>query len=465
MTSKPTSLSAVNESEKEDESLVDSSLTQSDPSSLSVQREEDQLLTEQAAVQEEITLLRLTLLRQQVSDQRAERDLLRQQYALLSSSSPLPSIVPSTPARVLTPVNRSLFSPSSASVYKAPSAAAIAKKQSIDSLPPLSYSLPSPAPLPSDPIVSSENPPRTPYSVKPTPPVKFTGDKEVQNADVEQWIDEANIYFDLSRIPPSDHLSQAKGLLTGYALKWLREKREEVEAAGRVMTWEWLQVQLIDEFGRSNGVAAQQAEWLALRMGVENADGSRVGGKSTYTVKAYTAQFTRLMRSLTSHTLLTTDLLVIDRYLQGIRVGYSALWAEMKGMHSVLIYDSLADAINGAQIAESALAVGKMQQSSSSPSFRSRHSSAQVNNLQQQTEDEGHTSPPSSPGAPSSKKGRKPQLNGFVYRPITEEGRFPQTEAQQRMLYDERRCFRCYLVHEKLGRCGKKMTVAPRPLN
>jgi hypothetical protein len=95
------------------------------------------------------------------------------------------------------------------------------------------------------------------------------------------------------------------------------------------------------------------------------------------------------MRALTSHTLLTTDLLVIDRYLQGIRVGYIALWNEMKDLHSVLIYDSLGEAITGAQVAESALHAGKMQPTSSTSGYRSRQPSAHVNNLEGSTDGDG----------------------------------------------------------------------------
>ena len=130
------------------------------------------------------------------------------------------------------------------------------------------------------------------------------------------------------------------------------------------MTWEWLQGQLIDDFGRSTGVLAQKAEWLALTMGIKNSDGSESGGKSTYTVKAYTTHFTRLMRALTTHTPLTDDLATIDRYNEGIRIGCPAIWAEMKGMHAVLSYDTLSEAISAAQVAESALSARDIQHSS-----------------------------------------------------------------------------------------------------
>jgi hypothetical protein len=469
-------LSAVSEEssstqeEAKDESLLDSPPT--DPSLLSLQEEEQLLQAERAAVAREAAQLRVSVLRRQLEDERAAL----QAATLLSSSGPSPPGPPppplplplSTPARGHTPVSRALFTPTSISAYKGPATAALAKKQAIYGLPLLPSSVPPSDPLPSSSLPSLSPPPPRPDRIRHTPPAKFTGDKEAQNAEVEQWIDEANTYFDLSRVPPSDHLAEVKGLFTGYALKWLREKREEVQAAGRAMTWDWLQIQLIDEFGRSSGVAAQQAEWLALRMGIENADGTKVGGRSTYTVKAYTSQFTRLMRALTSHTLLTTDLLVIDRYLQGIRVGYTALWNEMKGLHSVLIYDSLSEAITGAQVAESALHASKLQPTSSTSGYRGpRHPPAQVNNLEGSTDGNGPGAAPASESPSSSgiaKAGGRPraQVNGFVYRPVTEEGRYRLTEAEQRGLYDKRLCYRCYGSHERLGSCGKNMTTAPR---
>ena len=48
-------------------------------------------------------------------------------------------------------------------------------------------------------------------------------------------------------------------------------------------------------------------------------------------------------------------------------------------MHAVLSYDTLSDAIIGAQVAESALSVLKLQHSSSS-TYRARHT-AHVNNM------------------------------------------------------------------------------------
>ena len=428
--------------------------------SLAMQQQEEQLLAEHASLKEQIDLqLRLVALQQQVNDKKAELDAVIRQSNAMSSPS-IHQGNPVTPIHISQsqPVSRPLFNNNviNPSAFKAPvSAAALAKKQAIANLP---------SRLPSASVSIPS------VSIKHTPPAKFTGDKESQNADVEQWIDEANIYLELSHVPLSNQLSEIKGLLSGYALKWLREKREEVEAADKNMTWEWLQVQLIDEFGRSTGLLAQKAEWLALRMGIKNPDGSETGGKSTYTVKAYTAHFTRLMRALTPHTSLTTELAIIDRYCEGVRIGYPALWTEMKGMHAVLSYDTLAEAVSGAQVAEAALGVVKLQHSSSS-NYRGRHT-AQANNIQNNVDDSpfvtvnNKSNSHFAPRSPVTTKGEEQHsLNAFVYRPINEEGRYKLTEAQQKMLYDHRRCYRCYESHARMGKCGKKQSIAPPPLN
>lgn len=417
--------------------------------SATVKEEEEQILAELAALNERLEQLRIASLRQGLIAKRAEVDAAEKASASTSSAYPVTPIA-------APPVNRQLFTAvKHPSAINAPvSAAALAKRQSIALLP---SSLPLPAVVP---FVQAP-----PSHVKHTPPIKFTGDKESQNADIEQWIDEANIYLELSSVPPAYHLKQVTGLLSGYALKWLKEKKEEVEAAGKIMTWEWLQAQLIEDFGRSTGAVAQRAEWLNLKMGTKNSDGTETGAKSTYTVKSYSIQFTRLMRALTKHTNLTDDIPIIDRFCEGIHIGYPALWNEMKGVHAVLSYDTLADAITGAQVAESALAVLKAQHSSSSFNQRARH--IHVNHMHTNTDDS--PSPSHSPVNRIRRREKKPPAltaYGFVYRPVTEEGRYKLTETQQKSLYDENRCYHCYQPrHPKMNICPKKMSVAPSPLN
>jgi hypothetical protein len=304
--------------------------------------------------------------------------------------------------------------------------------------------------------------------VKLIPPAKFTGDKDTQNAEVEQWIEEVNIYLDLSGVSASRHLPLITGYLSGYALKWLREKREEVEAENKIMTWEWLQTQLIEDFGRSTGQLAERAEWLNLKMGVKNSDGTQTGGKATYTVKAYWTLFSRFMRALTIQNNQTRDIVIIDRFCEGIRIGYPALWNEMLGNNTVVAYDTLDDAKTAALVAETHLTVSKTQQSSSSFSSSSHHRAhhTHVNQMQSNTDDS--PSPPRSPVAKRREKKPHSTLTayGFVYRPVTEEGRYKLSETQQKTLYDENRCYHCYQPrHPKMNSCSKKMTVAPSPLN
>lgn len=372
-----------------------------------------------------------------------------------SSSSPPSSFIhePATPIRPSTsiPVSRAL---AFASAFKAPATAvAIAKQAAIDSLPSSTSHVGTIAT-------------RSPAHMKHTPPAKFTGDNATQNDHVEEWCDEVNIYFALTGVPEADQLTQATGLLSGYALKWLREKKEEVDAHNRAMTWPYLEHQLIEDFGHTVGIAAQEAEWLALRMGVKNADGSTTGGKATWTVHDYTDKFTRFMRALTDHKPFSTDMLLKNRYTEGIRLGRPALYREMLGSQKVLLYTTLSDAIAAAYVAETALSVNKiLQQSHASFSNRPSHSGApmQVNHTAVYPED---TDP--SPNLSTNngrKEGQKMRLNSFVFKPITEEGRYKLNEAQQRALYDQRLCYRCYQSHAKLGQCGKKIATAPKSLN
>ena len=114
--------------------------------------------------------------------------------------------------------------------------------------------------------------PTTRSKLKHTPPVKFSGDKESQNAEIRQWIHEANIYFKVSDVAPERWLEEMETLLTGQALSWYEEKCEEVESEHKIMTWEWLIAQMIEHYGHSTGALAERAEWAALRMGTKNSD-------------------------------------------------------------------------------------------------------------------------------------------------------------------------------------------------
>jgi len=69
--------------------------------------------------------------------------------------------------------------------------------------------------------------------------------------------------------------------------------------------------------------------------------------------------------------------------------------------------------------------------------------------------------PPRAEGAPSS---GATKMYGFVYRASPNDGRHALTEPEMKMLYDDKRCYKCYKVH-KLGSCQAAVQkVAPRPL-
>ena len=203
-----------------------------------------------------------------------------------------------------------------------------------------------------------------------------------------------------------------------------------------------------------------------------------MGGKSTWTVASYTALFLHYMRA-TSHSVQTDDRLVIDRYVEGIRTGYDALFKVMMGVQKVLWFDTLREAMDAAEVAEVAINVSRTDKrsersaaasSSSSSGYARknyggrRQTSTESLNSMEGSRREGEkeeTTPAVTPSGPA-------QLYGFVYRPSPKDGRHLLTEAQAKMLYDQRRCYRCYGTHP-LGRdtphcTAPVMKTAPQPL-
>jgi hypothetical protein len=423
-----------------------------------------ELMAIRTALQKRIHAAETASLQEQIAVLTARAEAAERQHAM-GSSGPLSS----TPVTAIhQPVNRHLF-PSTArhiaGIHTPMSAIALAKKQSYAGLAPAAPVIDPPEPA----LPSSSLPVRRNYK----PPVKFTGDKDTQNAAVEQWLVEVNKYMSLTRVPLDEQLDDATYLLSGYALKWYGRKTEELNGEGLAMTWEWIQRELIKDFGRSTGQVAERAQWAVLVMGSKNADGTQTGGKATYTVKDYTDLFTGFMESLTVHTTLTEDILYIDRYVKGIEIGYPALWEEMKAQSKQSygpVYETLAVAITAAELAESALAVSKIHHSSASSSHHHRAHQTRVNHMQSTLDDS-----PSPPRSPVSKRRvkKKPTsststltANGFVYKPVIEEGRYRLSEPQMRSLYDEGRCYHCYQPrHTKMNLCPKKMPTAPQPLN
>ena len=426
----------------------------------------EQLDADHDSMLAELQQLQLTQKHQRNALVRAQIDAIKQAEStasLLLHQSPMTAI-----RHPSLPVNRSLFIPPiHAQVLSTPvPAIAQARRDAIAALPsaipPMNISSSSSVPVPVPTSVSAAPASSTTRHLRHTPPEKFRGDNSDQSARVETWIQEAQIYLDASGVAPERQLLEITALLTGSALEWYKVKQEEVDDQNKVMTWPYLQERLIEEFGRSRGQLAERLEWAALKMGTKNADGTETGGKATRTVRDYTSLFTRLMRTLTGESRISTSIVLIDRYCDGIKTGYPALWTEMKGVHAALVYATLADAIVGAELAETALSL----RSKDSSHHRSRHH-AYVNHLSSNRMDDS----PSPPRSPVHRRRQKKQstlvANGFVYRPSTsDEGRYPLSESQQKALYDQNRCYRCYQPrHPKMNSCPKKMTSAPSDLN
>jgi hypothetical protein len=278
--------------------------------------------------------------------------------------------------------------------------------------------------------VTDSGPPRKAVTFRAPMPAKFTGTDDKQNADVEPWCDEVSGYLDNQDIPATEHLRKAKMFFSGPALTWWKQKQQEVDHASKSMTWEWLQGQLIKDYGRANGESAKRAKWQALRMGM-------FGDEPTRTVKQYTKVFLDLMSSLTPHHQVTTeDLLVIDRYLKGIEDGYAVLYSAMKGADTVLYYPSLSAARDGAEVAESELAAKKIGQGGGR---RTVGAGVELSNLWGDLDQDSIT-PGEAPSVNSvttgAAVGRRPS-----------DGRHVLTQAEKQMLYTGKRCYRCYAVH------------------
>jgi hypothetical protein len=291
-------------------------------------------------------------------------------------------------------------------------------------------------------------------------PKEFSGDDPIQNERVERWVAAMNRYLHLSKVPSHLHLDTARSYFSsaGGAEEWIASREEEVAYSGKQMTWDWLQLQLIEHYAQPSGPAAMEAEWEALRMGIKSTDGQDTG-KSTRSVKSYTNRFLHYMRLLTEHTAQTSDILVINRYVSGIRMGYEALFTVMLGVQHVLRFTSLQGAINAAEEAEAEMAIAKMAPRPPSTSswnatgrFRGngRAATESLNNLQGEPSDEGED------------QGTTPNVRvfGFRYSPGPDDGRYKLSEKEAKMLYDERRCYRCYGEHP----VGPRHSVCKKPV-
>jgi hypothetical protein len=296
-------------------------------------------------------------------------------------------------------------------------------------------------------------------------PKEFSGVDDEQNREVEAWVMKLEGYMSHERLAEADRLLVALQFLTGTnSTKWYTRKLEELKTAGKVATWAFIRDELICDYGQSNSVLAKEVEWKELRMGVKEA----VGVKATWTVKQYTDLFVSLMRDCSSHDLNTKDILVIDRYVSGIQLGYPSLYIAMKGAEQILKYITLAEAKEGAEYAEIALHTVRKSLASSRVSGRSAFPTSasrspagiEVSNLYGELEDDA---------AATSGGEEQPgvSVNVFTARPSS-DGRHHLTPAEKALLYEGKRCYRCYAVHPfgpGKPRCSKPVQkVAPVPL-
>jgi hypothetical protein len=496
----------VNEEEHEGKGNVDPDNSDTGSES-ATDDEEETLLRQQAELKArlkarlaELKKQRVAKLRVSVARRAAEVAALEAEVALPDSYLPAEAVtvapvsvvtVNQTPAHSgLRP--RQLAYDQSARSRKAPSAAAVAHQASIDALPdaPAVQVMVAPTVVGSGwvvaPVVTTIAPAAPPAALPtasrdvPPPKVeKFTGDDLLQNGRVENWVDAMDRWLNLSRIPPEKHLDYALAHLPsgGSAYEWVQQRRDEVAYSGKQMTWEWLRVQLIEHYAQPVGPAAMQTEWQMLRMGVKSAEGMDPG-KSTRTVSSYTNRFLFYMRRLTMHSVQTTDVLVIDRYVLGIREGYQALYDAMWTAQKTPSprFATLQEAIKAAEDAEADLAIIKLNSrgtassaSSGNSRFRghNRFGNEALNNLQgEESSEDGEDTPSPTPSKVAPKAAAK--LFGFRFISLPTDGRFKLSEKEQKMLYDQKRCYRCYEKHllgPRNPACEKPvMKTAPKPL-
>ena len=185
-------------------------------------------------------------------------------------------------------------------------------------------------------------------------------------------------------------------------------------------------------------------------------------------------RFLYLLHRLTVHTPQSDDLTTIQKYVGGIRDGYPALYAMMLGLKPTLRFATLQDAIEEAELAETNIAIVKTdtRSSASAPFWAAskrfggggHHGTAQaVNSLQGELSNEGEG------GETAPSPGPKAQVYGFRVISFPNDRRYKMSEKEQHMLYDQKRCYRCYDQHP-VGRhvpsCAKPvMKVAPKTSN
>ena len=488
--------------ERKDDVAPDSSDIDSESG---VDDEEETLLRVQAelkAEEAELKKQRVAELRMDV-ERRAVRVAARKAERLVAASGDYLPAEPSAPVAMVT-VNqtpahsglrpRRLGYDASAMSRIVPSAAVLAHKASINALPdvPAVQVTVTPTVVGSGRVVAPTvttigTVPPAPHAAVPAatrdvPPPnveRFSGDDMVQNGRVENWVDAINRWLSLSKIDSALHLDYALSHLPagGSAYEWVQQRKDEVNEAGKQLTWTWLQSELIEHYAHSVNTAALQTEWQMLKMGVW--DDSQDAGKGTRTVTAYTNRFLYFLRRLTTHSAQTTEVTVIDRYVRGIRKGYRALYDAMLAAQRAPSprFATLQEAINAAQVAQGDLGIMQQTRATSAPSSawnrRPRGNNGPtgeaMNNIQGEEggeEGEGEESSSPTPSKAASRTAAK--LFGFRFISSPNDGRYKLSEKEQKMLYDQRRCYRCYdrhpvgLLHPA---CQKPvMKTAPKPL-
>jgi hypothetical protein len=132
-------------------------------------------------------------------------------------------------------------------------------------------------------------------------------------------------------------------------------------------------------------------KWKALRM-----RGKKAKGKSPGTVAAYTALFLRYLAAFSAHGVQSSDVHVIGRYVEGIKMEHEALYTVMLGAQMLLLYETLQEAIDAAEIAEASLKVCRMNDSSpASESLPDRKVALNEQNEGKEQEDTASAAPPS----------------------------------------------------------------------
>ena len=323
------------------------------------------------------------------------------------------------------------------------------------------------------PIRRAELPPYPSASaIKPSPPGPFTGDDEAQNAHVGGWVRQTDAWMRLSGVAPEHYVAYARMLVParGSADEWIQQEAEQLAAMGKEMTWDYLADRMVQHYARPSADMALEAELAAIRMGIKD------GPHPTMSVKQYTDRFLFLLHRLMPHvTRDSADLFVRQRYEQGIRIGYPALYKAMRGGQTVLRLHTLDEWIAAAERAEADLAISRAErdgapQLGSGDRFRGgpRAYPTALNGFEAGSDDDGGAyadaqSPQQRKGAP------KPQLNAFRYDPDAhDDKRYRLSEKEAQMLYREKRCYRCHKKHPVgVGhpRCtNPPATTAPRPL-